>query len=52
MSSISIKLDLKNYSKLVPSKNQLLKWVGNKQELAAEITRHFPVEFNTYHEPF
>lgn len=40
------------YSKYVPPKTQLLKWVGNKQKFAAEITKHFPVEFNKYFEPF
>jgi len=41
-----------SYSKYVPPRNQLLKWVGNKQKFAAEITKHFPSEFNRYYEPF
>src|ERR1700709_768067 len=40
------------YSKYVPPKNQLLKWIGNKQKFATEITKYFPVEFNKYFEPF
>ena len=40
------------YSKYIPPKNQLLKWVGNKQKFASEITKHFPVSFNKYYEPF
>lgn len=35
-----------------PPKYQLLKWVGNKQKFAAEITRHFPLNFCRYYEPF
>ncbi len=31
---------------------QLLKWIGNKQRMAEEITGHFPNQVNTYHEPF
>jgi DNA adenine methylase len=34
-----------------PPKHQLLKWVGNKQKFAVEITRTFP-SFNKYYEPF
>jgi DNA adenine methylase len=34
-----------------PPKRQLLKWVGNKQKFATEITNAFP-SFNTYLEPF
>ncbi len=37
---------------LPPLKGQLLKWIGNKQKFAAEIIRHFPDQFGTYHEPF
>lgn len=36
----------------VPPKSQLLKWVGNKQKFAVEITRNFPKSFNRYIEPF
>lgn len=35
-----------------PFKQQLLKWVGNKQRFAHEIIMHFPKNFGTYHEPF
>lgn len=34
-----------------PPKRQLLKWVGNKQKFAVEITNNFP-SFNKYIEPF
>ena len=32
--------------------NQLLKWVGNKQRFAPEITRYIPRDFRLYVEPF
>jgi len=35
-----------------PLKGQLLKWVGNKQRMAAEIVSYFPRQFGTYREPF
>jgi len=35
-----------------PPKRQLLKWVGNKQKFAVEITKHFPSHFYRYYEPF
>ncbi len=35
-----------------PPRTQLLKWIGNKQKFAGEITRHFPDEFDRYFEPF
>lgn len=35
-----------------PFKNQLLKWIGNKQRFAHEIISFFPKTFETYHEPF
>ena len=35
-----------------PYKNQLLKWIGNKQRFAHEIISFFPKRFGTYHEPF
>ncbi len=35
-----------------PYKNQLLKWIGNKQRFAHEIISYFPKRFDTYHEPF
>ena len=37
---------------VVPFKLQLLKWIGNKQRFANEITSFFPDNFRTYHEPF
>lgn len=40
------------YNTYYPPKYQLLKWVGNKQKFAAEITRFFPTEFNRFYEPF
>lgn len=36
----------------VPFKDQLLKWIGNKQRQAPRIIRHFPTRFGTYYEPF
>lgn len=39
-----------NYT--VPFKEQLLKWVGNKQRFAHEIVSSFPKKYNTYYEPF
>lgn len=35
-----------------PFKQQLLKWVGNKQRFADEIISYFPDYFGTYFEPF
>jgi DNA adenine methylase len=35
-----------------PFKSQLLKWVGNKQRFAHEIVAYFPLEYETYYEPF
>lgn len=35
-----------------PPKYQLLKWVGNKQKFASEITRVFPAQFGRFYEPF
>lgn len=37
---------------IVPLRSQLLKWIGNKQRFAAEITSYFPRTFNFYVEPF
>lgn len=37
---------------LPPFKNQLLKWIGNKQRFAHEIISYFPSKINTYYEPF
>ncbi len=36
----------------IPPRTQLLKWVGNKQKFAVEITKFFPKDFNYYYEPF
>lgn len=33
-------------------KGQLLKWIGNKQKFATEISSYFPKHFGTYFEPF
>jgi DNA adenine methylase len=35
-----------------PFKQQLLKWVGNKQRFAHEIISYFPNDFAHYYEPF
>lgn len=35
-----------------PPRGQLLKWIGNKQRIAAQISRHFPSQFRRYIEPF
>ena len=40
------------YLTYYPPKSQLLKWVGNKQKFAVEITRYFPTDINCYIEPF
>jgi hypothetical protein len=40
------------YITYYPPKSQLLKWVGNKQKFAVEITRYFPTDINRYIEPF
>jgi DNA adenine methylase len=34
------------------SRQQLLKWVGNKQRFAREIISYFPTDYGTYFEPF
>jgi DNA adenine methylase len=34
------------------SRQQLLKWVGNKQRFAREIIAYFPTDYGTYFEPF
>lgn len=33
-------------------KSQLLKWVGNKQKQAEDIISYFPINYETYFEPF
>ena len=35
-----------------PFRLQLLKWIGNKQRFAHQITSYFPARFGTYFEPF
>lgn len=40
------------YLTYYPPKTQLLKWIGNKQKFAVEITRYFPINFHRYFEPF
>ncbi len=40
------------YLTYYPPKSQLLKWVGNKQKFAVEITRYFPTDIKRYIEPF
>lgn len=40
------------YVTYYPPKSQLLKWVGNKQKFAVEITRYFPTDIKWYIEPF
>lgn len=35
-----------------PFKEQLLKWIGNKQRFAHEIVSSFPPQYNKYFEPF
>jgi len=48
-----MQLTLENkYGTYYPPKSQLLKWVGNKQKFAAEITKYFPTQFGRYFEPF
>lgn len=37
---------------VTPFKSQLLKWIGNKQRFAHEISSLFPPDFGTYFEPF
>ena len=40
------------YRTYYPPQKQLLKWVGNKQKFASEITKYFPLEYGKYIEPF
>ena len=48
---MQLTLDSK-FATYTPPKSQLLKWVGNKQKFAGEITKCFPVGFRTFYEPF
>lgn len=48
-----MQLTLENkYTTYYPPKSQLLKWVGNKQKFAVEITRCFPTDYKRFFEPF
>ena len=40
------------FATYTPPRTQLLKWVGNKQKFASEITRFFPPKYKTFYEPF
>lgn len=40
------------YLTYYPPKTQLLKWIGNKQKFAKEITSFFPTDYIRYFEPF
>ena len=48
---MQLSLDSK-FATYTPPKSQLLKWVGNKQKFAGEISKCFPVDFGTFYEPF
>jgi DNA adenine methylase len=37
---------------VTPFKQQLLKWIGNKQRFAHEIVSYFPIDMKRYFEPF
>ena len=40
------------FATYTPPQSQLLKWVGNKQRFAGEISQYFPTDFNQFFEPF
>lgn len=40
------------FATYTPPKSQLLKWVGNKQKIAGEISKCFPVNYRSFYEPF
>ncbi len=40
------------FATYTPPKSQLLKWVGNKQKFAGEISKCFPANFKAFYEPF
>ena len=48
---MQLTLDSK-FATFIPPKSQLLKWIGNKQKFAGEITKCFPADFGTFYEPF
>jgi DNA adenine methylase len=50
-SHMQLTLDSK-FATYTPPKSQLLKWVGNKQKFAGEISKCFPSNFKTFYEPF
>lgn len=50
-SEMQLTIDSK-FATFTPPKSQLLKWVGNKQKFAGEISKCFPVNFKTFYEPF
>lgn len=50
-SGMQLTLDSK-FATFTPPKSQLLKWVGNKQKFAGEISKCFPTDFKTFYEPF
>lgn len=43
---MQLTLDSK-FATYVPPKSQLLKWVGNKQKFAGQISKYFPANYNT-----
>lgn len=48
---MQLTLDQK-FATYTPPRTQLLKWVGNKQKFAGEISKFFPVKYNKFYEPF
>ena len=48
---MQLTLDSK-FATYIPPKSQLLKWVGNKQKFAGQISKFFPAYFDTFYEPF
>jgi len=51
ISHMQLTIDSK-FATYTPPKSQLLKWVGNKQKFAGEISKCFPANFKTFYEPF
>lgn len=51
ISDMQLTLDSR-FATFTPPKSQLLKWVGNKQKFAGEISKCFPTNFKTFYEPF
>lgn len=45
-------LDTYTTKQVSPFRQQLLKWIGNKQRFAHEIISYFPDNYKTYYEPF